>query len=46
MTPAQYTRLISISPPANKSVELYRINILVIEIVSYLANHNSGLINL
>jgi hypothetical protein len=32
MTPAQYTRLISISPPANKSVELHRINVLVIEI--------------
>ena len=42
--PAQYTRLISFTPPANKPGELHRINILVIEISSYLTKHNSRLI--
>ncbi|MDB5277342.1 MAG: hypothetical protein JWR61_2297 [Ferruginibacter sp.] len=42
VTPAQYTRLISISPAANKPGELHRTMRLVIEIGSYLTNHNSS----
>ena len=44
--PAQYTHLISFTPPANKPGELHRINILVIEIGSNLTKHNSRLIQL
>ena len=39
--PAQYTCLISFTPVANKPGELHRINMLVIEIGSYLTIHNS-----
>ncbi|MEO7048627.1 MAG: hypothetical protein ABI091_25225, partial [Ferruginibacter sp.] len=38
--PIQYTRVISFTPAANKPGELHRINILAIEIGSYLAQHN------
>ena len=38
----QYTRLISFTPPANKPGELHRINVLVIEIGSFLTKHNSS----
>lgn len=41
-TPVQYIRLISFTPSANQPGELYRISVLVIEIGSYLANHNSS----
>ncbi|MEO6732094.1 MAG: hypothetical protein ABIN01_12820 [Ferruginibacter sp.] len=44
--PAQYTRLISFTPAANKPGELRRINTLEIEIGSFLTNHNSRLIKL
>ncbi len=46
VNPAQYSRLISVTPAANKPGELHRINILVIEIASYLTKHNSRLIKL
>jgi hypothetical protein len=39
--PAQYTRLISFTPSANKPGELHRIMIVVIEIGSFLTKHNS-----
>lgn len=39
--PAQYTRLISIIPAANKPGELCRIRLLGIEMTSYLSQHNS-----
>lgn len=39
--PAQYTRLISFTPAANKPGELCRIRILGIEIGSFLTKHNS-----
>ena len=32
LDPAQYTHLISFTPPANKPGELHRINVLVIEV--------------
>ena len=41
---AQYSRLISFTPAANKPGELHLVNILVIEIGSYLSKHNSRLI--
>ena len=44
--PAQYIRLISFTPAANKPGELHRINILVIEIGSYLTKHNSSFFKL
>jgi len=46
IAPAQYTRLISFTPPANKPGELHWINVLVIEIGSYLTKHNSRSIKL
>jgi hypothetical protein len=39
--PAQYTRLISFTPAANKPGELCPIRIWGIEIASYLSKHNS-----
>jgi hypothetical protein len=44
--PALSTRLISLTPAANKSGELQRINIFVIEIGPCLPKHNSRLIKL
>jgi hypothetical protein len=43
--PAQYTHLISFTPPANKPGELCRIKLLGIEIASYLCKHNSWILN-
>ena len=43
--PAQYTRLISLAPAANKPGELHRIMIVVIEIGSFLTKHNSSYLN-
>ena len=39
--PMQYTRLIFFTPSANKPGELHWINVLVLEIGSYLTKHNS-----